>query len=323
MRPLAFTVPSSAFVFLAVLTTTSPALATWGENWGEMVWGMPVSVPSVPAVGLLTTAAWRLRARKALHSALSILAVPMLAGVLSSPAHAQVAVPNTFNDGSVADAAEMNANFDAVLNGVRALLPYQSGSLEPQVGVPYTLTNGTTSLPEHVDANFTTLVDALNTALANRATDCAGAGGSWDAGTSTCAKYSCFLGGYCSQAAIIYGDRPAPFDGWVSAYAGHTQGTEPALAAECDVGEGNWLWAFGAGCADGWDPQCPIHRDMFNEGSSSFPTTPDNDCSDVCGGTPAMSCRTADQQCPGGSLYDPDRSCPLVLVDGVCYEMCL
>lgn len=70
MRPLALAVPSSAFVFLGALTAASPAFAAWGANWGEMVWGLPVSVPSAPAVGLfvlalalLTTAAWRLRAR--------------------------------------------------------------------------------------------------------------------------------------------------------------------------------------------------------------------------------------------------------------------
>jgi hypothetical protein len=47
-----------------LLMLPGTALAAWGENWGEMVWGLPVSVPSVPAVGLfllafglLTTAA--------------------------------------------------------------------------------------------------------------------------------------------------------------------------------------------------------------------------------------------------------------------------
>ena len=98
---------SPVLAFL-ILFLALPALAgNWGENWDEMVWGLPVSVPSVPAVGLfvlalLTTAVWRLRARKAWHSALAILVVPMLAGVLSSPAHAQVAVPNTFTNGDIA-----------------------------------------------------------------------------------------------------------------------------------------------------------------------------------------------------------------------------
>ena len=99
--------------------------------WGEMVWGLPVSVPSVPAVGLFVlalalfaTAAWRLRARKALHSALAILVVPMLAGVLSPPAHAQVSVPHEFTNGDIADADQINANFDALegaFNGLRGL----------------------------------------------------------------------------------------------------------------------------------------------------------------------------------------------------------
>ena len=53
---------------IVLLGLPQTALAAWGENWGEMVWGVPVSVPSVPgvglivlALGLLAMAAWALR----------------------------------------------------------------------------------------------------------------------------------------------------------------------------------------------------------------------------------------------------------------------
>jgi len=52
------------------------------------------------------------------------------------------------------------------------------------VTVPYTFTNGEDA--NALNANFTAIVDGVNIALANRTTDCAAAGGTWDAGTSTC-----------------------------------------------------------------------------------------------------------------------------------------
>jgi hypothetical protein len=233
---------------LAVLLLPNQALADWGEEaWGTMVWGVSApAVPSLPAVGLfvlalalLSTAAWRLRARKALHSALAILVVPMLAGVLSSPAHADVTVPNTLNNASVADAPAMNANFDAVLNGVNAALT------TGPVSVPNTFSNGTTADADEVNANFTAVVDGVNTALANRATDCAAAGGTWDPGTSTCtaaSNYNCLVGGFCAQAAIDY--PPAAY-GYTNVYDGHTQGADPALGAGCNTAPGLDFWQAG------------------------------------------------------------------------------
>ena len=155
-----------------------------------MVWGLPVSVPSMPAVGLfvlafglLATAAWRLRARKASHSALAILVVPMLAGVLSSPAHAQVTVPHTFADGDLADAGAVNANFESLGDSV-------------SVTVPNTFVNGTPADADEVNANFEALKVGAETCLANAAAAAAGnqavcesAGGTWDG--AFCAAAPC------------------------------------------------------------------------------------------------------------------------------------
>ena len=58
------------------------------------------------------------------------------------------------------------------------------------VSVPNTFTNGTTADANEVNANFAALETAVNTALANRATNCAALGGTWDAATSTFAPPS-------------------------------------------------------------------------------------------------------------------------------------
>jgi cysteine-rich repeat protein len=76
--------------------------------------------------------------------------------------------------------------------------------------------------------------------------ECTQAGGTWDAGTSTCtppaASYNCFIGGFCSQAAINF--NPVTF-GYTNVYDGHTQTTEPALGAGCNVAPGPALWTDG------------------------------------------------------------------------------
>ena len=127
-----------------------------------------------------------------------LLSLSLLLLTLSPTANAQtVSVPNTLNDGSVADADAMNANFT-----------------ELEVGV--------------------------NAALANRATDCAAAGGTWDPGTSTCtpaSSYNCFIGGFCAELASL-GYFTAPDN----VYDGHTQGTAPALGAGCNEFSGSALW---------------------------------------------------------------------------------
>ena len=135
----------------------------------------------------------------------------------------------------------MNANFEAVQGGLNLALT------SADVTGLYQFENGTTADANEVNANFTALVDGVNTALSNRETDCVAPGGTWDAGTSACtpaaAPYNCFVGGFCSQAAIDY--PPATF-GYTNVYDGHTQGTEPAVGAGCNTGAGVSPWMAGA-----------------------------------------------------------------------------
>ena len=102
------------------------AWAGWGqENWGAMVWGQSAPVAPVPglgwlgltvlALGLAATAAWGLRKRRpalGLTLMLALIAVPLV--VVAG----EVTLPNTFSNNTVADANEVNANFDAVKTAV-------------------------------------------------------------------------------------------------------------------------------------------------------------------------------------------------------------
>jgi len=237
---------SLLFVLLSLFIAVPAMAGNWGESWGSMVWG--ATVAAVPTMGwlgggvllsLLVGLSWWRRP----GSGGTVLGLLLALGV-AQVAEAQVTVPHTFANGSVADADAMSANFTAVENGVNAAL--STGS----VTVPYTFANGTTANADEVNANFTAVVDGVNTALANRATDCAGAGGTWEAGTSTCtpapaaSSYNCFVGGFCAQAAIEF--PPGDFN-YPNVYEGHTQGTEPALGAGCnDPLAGFYLWGEGS-----------------------------------------------------------------------------
>lgn len=100
----------------------NPCVADWGDPWGSMVWGF--SLPSVPTVGgaglivmalllfALGAVAQRLRAAR-YAAVILVLLVPLMA----------LAVPNVFENGTVADADEVNENF-ADLEGALPLLAF-------------------------------------------------------------------------------------------------------------------------------------------------------------------------------------------------------
>ena len=216
---------------VTVLWFASPALAgNWGEDWGTMIWSSVAAVPTMGwlggglLVGLL--ASLGLRRIRRVSTGLGLL----LALAYAPVANAQtVSVPNTLSNGSVAEADAMNANFEAVRTGVNLALTSADVTGLTQ------FTNGTTADADEVNANFTAVVDGVNTALANRATDCAGAGGTWNAGTSTCtagSNYSCFIGGFCAQAAI---DFPPATNGYTNVYEGAFSNEGAALVAGCNT----------------------------------------------------------------------------------------
>ena len=114
------------------------------------------------------------------------------------------------------------------------------------VWVPSTFSNGSVADADAMNANVTAVVEGVNTALANRATVCAGAGGKWDAGTRTCipaSSYNCFIAGFCAQAAIAF--PPATY-GYTNVYEGDTPGAGDAFATGCNEAPSPNPWLHGA-----------------------------------------------------------------------------
>ena len=115
-------------------------------------------------------------------------------------------------------------------------------------------------------------VAAAEAAAAAGSAACTQAGGTWDAGTSTCTPaatpYNCFIGGFCSQAAI---DFPPAAMSYTNVYDGHTQGTEPALGAGCNPPLGSqgpiWNWGVESFVALGFEP-----GDLFSSFFDPFPS---------------------------------------------------
>lgn len=88
----------------------------WGQNWGQMIWG--TAAKAVPAIGpwgaLLLGCILGIGAVLYLKSARKIgLMVSIL--VLLVPLTALAGVPFIFVNGTIADAAQINANFAAVI----------------------------------------------------------------------------------------------------------------------------------------------------------------------------------------------------------------
>ena len=255
----------TTLLLLAAFFYTSPALAAWGENWGVMVWGAaPSAVPSIDGLGLglllLVLIGLAIRGLRS-RATLGLMVLASFVGAADLAEAQGVTIPNTFTNGEVADAAEVNANFSALANAL-------------DVTVPSSFANSGIADANQVNSNFDVLKTAVDTftndlAAATTATElaftlgsiqgvasvdittdnaaaeavaaaaagsaaCTQAGGTWDAGTSTCtpaaAPYNCFIGGFCSWAAIDF--PPATF-GYTNVYVGHTDGTPEAFAAGC------------------------------------------------------------------------------------------
>jgi len=100
----------------------------WGDDWGSMIWAHFAAVPSMGALGgacllgsLLAVAAiahWsRIRSAKLPF----LLFLPLALAIVPFVAVGQVTVPNTFVNGTVADADQVNENFVALVAELNAL----------------------------------------------------------------------------------------------------------------------------------------------------------------------------------------------------------
>ena len=276
----------TTLLLLAAVFYTSPALAAWGENWGVMVWGAaaPAAVPMMDGLGLgllaLVLIGLAIRGLRS-RATLGLMVLASFVGA-ADLAEAQVTIPNTFTNGEVADAGEVNANFSALANALDVTVPSSfanSGIADAnQVNSNFdvlktavdTFTNDLAAATSATDTAFTNgsiqgvasvdittdnaAAEAVAAAAAGSAA-CTQAGGTWDAGTSTCtpaaAPYNCFIGGFCSEVAIDF--PPATF-GYTNVYDGHTSSTEPALGAGCNSFPNLQQWDDGVACGTACAP---------------------------------------------------------------------
>lgn len=109
--------PFRVVLVFALVLAPSVAAAEWGAAlWGEMIWGAPVDVPALPGGGLVLaaflagSASWALLRRH--QRAAVVLGALAFATPLLSQAEV-ITFPNLFANGTVADANEVNENFQA------------------------------------------------------------------------------------------------------------------------------------------------------------------------------------------------------------------
>ena len=100
-------------ILVGIIYAPGAYAGIWGaENWGEMLWGTNTQifpVPAMPVFGMLLLAAallfiTRRYGAKRVAPFVLVLLMPLVA----------ISVPNTFVNGTVADADEVNANFAAL-----------------------------------------------------------------------------------------------------------------------------------------------------------------------------------------------------------------
>ena len=111
MRRILLSLP---FLLLTLLFALPALAGNWGEIWGTMIWGSVAAVPSLEGVGvwllvisLLGAAAWRLR-RRITPTVLMLVLLPLVP-LLMAPHYTDW---NVFSNGEVADADDVNENFD-------------------------------------------------------------------------------------------------------------------------------------------------------------------------------------------------------------------
>jgi hypothetical protein len=122
----------TTLLLLAAFFYTSPALAAWGENWGEMVWGAapPAAVPMMDGLGLgllaLVLIGLAIRGLRS-RATLGLMVLASFVGA-ADLAEAQVTIPNTFSDGTPALASEVNENFAALAAALESVCTAAGGT---------------------------------------------------------------------------------------------------------------------------------------------------------------------------------------------------
>ena len=159
--------------------------AYWGEKWGSMGWGQSsANVPMMGEIGqfifflLLLVIGVFVTKRWGLTRTLPAVAVLSLMPLIVEADEIQL---NTFQNGQVADADDVNENFQALSN----VLSSQ---------IPYVFSTGSVADADEINSNFQALSDditsCLNT-LDNFQSDCENNGGTWNAVVKFCEAAPC------------------------------------------------------------------------------------------------------------------------------------
>lgn len=113
----------------------------WGEDWGSMIWtagALPVPMLSpfglIGLAVLLACVGWTIQ-RSRRSAKVSVLMVLVVGAVLPLATFAAVSLPHVFVNGTVADATEVNANFQTLLAQTGRYTIGVFGG-DPGVGIP-------------------------------------------------------------------------------------------------------------------------------------------------------------------------------------------
>ena len=271
MRRILF---SLSLLLLSSLFALPAVAGNWGESWGTMVWG--ATVAAVPTMGWLgggllvgLLASLGIRRIRRVSTGLVLL----LALAYAPIAEAQVSVPNTLTNGSVADADAMNENFGTLRNAVG-------------VTVPNTFVNGTPADANEVNANFQALKTGVETCLANASAAAAGnqavcesVGGTWDGASCTAApcdvtSNDAAVAAAAADAVDITTDNAAAYADGVGSVDITTDNAAVAAAAAAavDITTDNAALCTNAGGTydpDGVNACCADDSFTVNEGTIS------------------------------------------------------
>ena len=126
---------SAALVIFSLIIQQKAFAANWGEGtWGQSLWSsvaeMNVPIPFLATAFIFLACAFAVFKTKRVknQTLLPAFFCGLLVSINSIEANAQFSVPNQFTNGTTIDAAEMNANFQAIVDEINSIRSDTSAS---------------------------------------------------------------------------------------------------------------------------------------------------------------------------------------------------
>ena len=117
----------------------------WGQTWGSMIWGNSVAVPAVPPWSLVLLAGCFMAIGVLFANRRNRTAMLILVAVGIPLSARALGLPYTFTNGTTADAAQVNANFEALRAAVT-----QNAQEVQEVRIPSTALTAGNGLPQTI-----------------------------------------------------------------------------------------------------------------------------------------------------------------------------